>query len=188
MIAHVPAGYLLVRRIGPRLATGRTGAPRLMVLGLLGSIFPDIDLFYFYLADGRQTLHHDYWTHIPAFWLCAALAAAALMMLARVTLPWRESLVFLAGVLLHLQLDSIAGGVAWAWPVSQHRFVLVEVPARFDWWVWNFVLHWSFLAEIAICVWAGSEFRLVQRLRNSKARIAQRILPRKLASRARDES
>ena len=175
-IAHLPAGYLLARRIAPRLAAAPADARRLMAVGLVGSILPDIDLFYFYLADGRQTLHHDYWTHIPAFWPAAMLAAAGLMWLARVTIPWREFLVLLAGIFLHLVLDTPAGGIAWGWPVSQHRFLLLEIPARFDWWVWNFILHWTFLAELAIVGRAAVELGVTGRFRALKRWLQARMV------------
>lgn len=167
-IAHLPAGYLLARRIAPRLAAAPTDARRLMAVGLVASVFPDIDLVYFYLIDGRQTLHHDYWTHIPAFWPAAILAAAALFRLARIDIPWRGGLAFLAGIFLHLILDTPTGGIAWGWPVTPHAFRLTEVPARFDWWVWSFVLHWTFLTELAIVTWAAREFNAIGRFRNLK--------------------
>jgi len=178
LIAHLPAGYLLTRRIAPRLAASTAVAQRLIVVGLAASVFPDIDLVYFYLGDGRRTLHHDYWTHIPAFWPVLALAVIALMRLARLAIPWREILVFLAGIFLHLALDTISGGILWAWPASQHRFLLIDVPARFDWWVWNFVLHWSFLLELAILALAARELRIVAGLRNLKQFLPARIVSR----------
>ena len=176
LIAHLPAGYLLARRIAPRLAAAPADARRLMTVGLAGSVFPDIDLVFFYLADGRRTLHHDYWTHIPAFWPAAMLAAAGLLWLARARIPWRAFLVFLAGIFLHLALDTATGGILWGWPVSLHRFLLVEIPARFDWWVWSFVLHWSFLAELAVCAWAAREFRAIGRFRDLKRALQARMV------------
>jgi inner membrane protein len=179
LIAHLPAGYLLARRIAPRLAAAAADARRLMAVGLTASVLPDIDLVYFYLADGRQTLHHDYWTHIPAFWPAAMLAAAGLLWLARVDVPWREFLIFLAGIFLHLALDTPTGGIAWGWPASLHRFLLVEIPARFDWWVWSFVLHWTFLLELAICARAAHEFRVIGRFQALKRGLQARILARR---------
>ncbi len=168
LIAHLPAGYLLARRIAPRLARKTDDARRLMALGLAGSVFPDLDILYFYSLGGRQTLHHDYWTHIPAFWPAVALGAAMLLWLARAAIPWREGLTFLAGICLHLVLDTPTGGILWGWPISQQRFLLVEIPARFDWWVWSFVLHWSFLFELVICARAAHEFRVIDRFRDLK--------------------
>jgi inner membrane protein len=176
LIAHLPAGYLLARRIAPCLAAAPGDARRLMAVGMAASVFPDIDLVYFYLIDGRQTLHHDYWTHIPAFWPAAMLAAAGLLWLARVNVPWRAFLTFLAGISLHLVLDTATGGIAWGWPVSLHRFLLVEIPARFDWWVWSFVLHWSFLAELAIVARAAHEFRVIGRFRALKQALQARMV------------
>jgi inner membrane protein len=178
LIAHLPAGYLLARRIAPRLARTPADARRLMVVGLGASVLPDIDLVYFYLVDGRQFPHHDYWTHIPAFWPAAMLAAAALLWLARMKIPWREFLIFLAGIILHLALDTPTGGIAWGWPAVLRRTLLVEIPAHFDWWVWSFVLHWTFLAELAILGWAAVEVGALGKYRDLKRRAGWRILSR----------
>ncbi|MQV96990.1 metal-dependent hydrolase [Sinorhizobium medicae] len=157
-IAHLPDGYLLTRGIVRKRET--IWRPALAV-GLIFSLAPDLDLFYFYLVDGRRTPHHDYWTHAPLFWL----AAAALTVLALSLAGKRQYLIFVgiafANVLLHLFLDSIAADIRWLYPFSDIRFNLVEIPARYQPWYLNFILHWTFAAEMAICVaavWAwGSE-------------------------------
>ncbi len=140
-IGHLPAGIIVAN-----LATkGRSNATRRWwAVALLGSVFPDFDMFYFYFVDGRQTLHHHYWTHLPFVWLCLTPL-----------LVWHPlSRLFLVNVLLHLVLDSLAGGILWLWPFSSRSFVAVEVPAAHAWWVWNFVLHWSFLPELLLLGWA----------------------------------
>ena len=177
-VAHLPAGYLLIRRLAPRLAPDARLARRLMAVGLAASVLPDIDLLYFYLVDGRQTLHHDYWTHIPAFWLLATGASVALFRIARAPVPWPAVAALLAGVFLHLALDTVTGGIAWLYPYRTGRLVLVDVPARFGWWVWNFVLHWSFLFEIAILAWAAAELGVLRKARQLKAGLAGRIVVR----------
>lgn len=178
LIAHLPAGYLLARRLAPRLARDEGEARRLMALGLIAAMLPDIDMLWFWLVDAQQVLHHRYWTHVPAFWLAAAAAAALLLRLARVSVPWREFTVILAGVMLHLLLDSFAGGIAWAWPVDHHLYRLVEIPPRFDWWVWSFVLHWSFLAELAITGWAAAEIGILAMPPGLKSCLRRPILDR----------
>lgn len=178
LIAHLPAGWLLARRIAPRLARDTGEGRRLMALGLLASVLPDIDLLYFYLVDGRRTLHHDYWTHIPAFWAALSALAVAILLLARMSVPWRDFVVLLAGVFLHLVLDTVAGGIAWLFPWHTARLVLVEVPARFEWWVWSFVLHWSFLPELVILGWAVWEFRPLARIRGLSRQPGRPILAR----------
>jgi len=123
---------------------------RLMALGLLGSLLPDLDMLYFYLIDDRQYLHHGYWTHIPLFWLALfglVLAGGAVLRQPSV-LP--AAAIFFSNVFIHLGLDTIVGKVRWLAPFSSHDFVMFDVPARYGWWVWNFVFHWTFLFEITI--------------------------------------
>ena len=43
----------------------------------------------------------------------------------------------------------------WLWPFSDRLITLAVVPARYDHWVISFILHWSFLAEIAITLLAA---------------------------------
>ena len=177
-VAHLPAGYLLIRRLAPRLAPDPGQVRRLMAIGLASSVLPDIDLLYFYLIDGRQTLHHEYWTHIPAFWLVATGTAVALFRIARAPVPWPAVAALLAGVFLHLALDTVTGGIAWLYPYLTGKVVLIDVPAPFGWWVWNFVLHWSFALEAALLIWAGVELGVLRAIRELRDGPARRILAR----------
>lgn len=177
-VAHLPAGYLLARRLAPRLAAEPRQVRWLTGLCLAASVLPDIDLVHFYLIDGRQTPHHDYWPHVPAFWLLATGTAVALFRIARAPVPWAAVAALLAGVFLHLALDTVSGGIAWLYPYETARIVLIDVPARFDWWVWNFVLHWSFLLEIAILAWAAREIGAWRGLQALKASCVGRIFAR----------
>ncbi|WP_265596386.1 hypothetical protein [Verrucomicrobium sp. BvORR106] len=59
---------------------------------------------------------------------------------------------FVGGVFLHLLLDTPFAGIRWLYPLSDHSYYLVTVPATRSWWVWSFVFHWTFLFEIAICI------------------------------------
>lgn len=145
LIAHLPAGYLLA----DRMATG----PRrraLIATGLIASVLPDTDLLWFYLVNGRQTLHHDFIFHWPLLWLALA---APLWLAFRSARPFVA--VALACLMLHMALDSVAGGIAWLAPFSNRTLTLVEVPATRDWWVWSFVLHWTFAIELAITLCAA---------------------------------
>ena len=74
-------------------------------------------MFYFYLIDQRQNLHHGYWIHTPFWWLLIA---------------------------------TITFAAIW---------LLKEVPAVHDFWVWNFVLHWTFLFEVGVVIQADSDAR-----------------------------
>lgn len=101
-------------------------------------------MIWFYLADST-THHHRFRSHIPAVWAAVGLAALPLI---RRPAP---TAIFLAAIFLHLVLDMIGGGIMWGWPFSHHLFELVPVPATQSHWILSFVLHWTFLAEIAIC-------------------------------------
>jgi len=154
-IAHLPAGYLWTRFIVRKRRLAEVPSPRyrlLMTLGLIGSLLPDVDMLYFYLIDNRQHLHHGYWTHIPVYWLVLFGATLLIGRLLRKPLVSPAAIVLFSNVFIHLGLDTIAGKVRWLAPFSNRDFVLAEVPARYGWWVWNFVFHWTFLLEITILV------------------------------------
>jgi inner membrane protein len=56
-------------------------------------------------------------------------------------------------------LDTVAGKIRWLYPFSNKDFVLVHIPSIHSWWVWNFVMHWTFCLELglvlsALYVWA----------------------------------
>lgn len=142
IFAHLPAGYILSRAVKARSGPVFWAA-------LLGSVFPDFDMLWFHLVDHASVHHHRYWVHIPGFW--AVIAAICLPALAqfrpRAFLP---AAVFFASIMLHLVLDSFGGGILWLWPFSTQLYSLITVPPTHTNWVLSFLLHWSFLAEIAI--------------------------------------
>ena len=147
LTAHLPSGYVLAW-LWPAAPKG------LMPAALAGAVFPDLDMIWFHLVDDRAFQHHLYWVHIPLFWLC--VAALVLPVLALWGRDWLGAgAVFLAAIGVHLLLDTIGGGVMWGAPWSRDLVTLVTVPARHGHWVVNFLLHWTFWAEIAIWLWAG---------------------------------
>lgn len=148
-IAHLPAGFLLTRALQRRLKTAKY-----LWIGLVASVFPDIDLLYFYFVDHQRTLHHEYWTHLPIFWAAIWLAVLLVNFFVKSRKVFLVSTIFLANIFLHLILDSFAAGITWLYPFSRTSFALVTVPARYPFWIESFVFHWTFLVEIAIVVWA----------------------------------
>jgi inner membrane protein len=151
-VAHLPAGYLLTRRIERHYS--RSG---LLGLGLAASALPDIDVLRFYLLDRRQVHHHAYWTHVPFWWLLLGLLWFAVVRLRGSRRGLAAGVVIFGNVFLHLGLDTVAGDVRWLVPFSTRAFALFSVPARHTWWVSNFLLHWTFLVEIGITTWAICE-------------------------------
>ncbi len=130
-----------------------------MVLGacLLGAVFPDFDLIWFYLVDNRAVHHHRYWVHAPGFWLLVTAMAAPFLW--RTTgIIRRAGIAFLAAWFLHLCLDSIVGSIMWLWPFSNQFFQLATVRPTHSHFVLSFMAHWSFTLEIAI--WLVAAFLL----------------------------
>jgi len=153
LIGHLPAGYLLGRAL-TRSPSLRTKTAAALAAIMAGSVFPDVDIIYFYLFDHQRTHHHLYWTHIPAFWLmvCAGvlLAWAAMRELRPPVALW----FFLLGVLSHLLLDSIIGDIYWLIPFSYEPFSLFTVHPRHAPWYLNLFLHWVFGLELVLTICA----------------------------------
>jgi len=151
-LAHMPAGYLASKLLVTQFRLDSTKTKWLLCLGLLGSIFPDLDMFYFYLIDNRQHSHHSYWTHIPFYWLCLLVICYAIAAFFRSRFLIAAVTVFIGCILLHLSLDSFAGGgIKWLYPFDNTYISIFSVPAQPNrYWVWNYFLHWTALVELTI--------------------------------------
>jgi hypothetical protein len=143
LTAHLPSGYVLARSLPPHV-------PYLLPAALLGAVLPDFDMIWFHLVDNRA-IHHRYWVHIPAFWLAVALPT---LLILRRGKWFATALVFFGAIFMHLILDSLSGGILWGAPFSDRLMSLTTVPATRSHWVWSFVFHWSFAAELLI--WAAA--------------------------------
>jgi inner membrane protein len=152
-IGHVPAGYLATTFVLDRVRAPSTDRRRLLLIGLAASVLPDVDLLYFYLVDHRRHVHHTYLPHLPGFWLLVLAAWTAGLILSRSNrVRWLALGVAGLNVFLHLVLDTLAGGIEWAWPFSRTAFVVATVPRHYEPWYLNFVLHWTFWCEVALVV------------------------------------
>ncbi len=156
-IAHLPAGYIGACAIDHFVAREEP-AMRLWFfrLFIIGSILPDVDVLYFYLVDHGAHHHHMYWTHLPFFWIVLYAVALGTALVARSRALALLTTSFMAGILLHLILDTPMGGLAWIYPYSDNLIYLTTVPARYNWWVWNFIMHWTFISELIVCFIAGA--------------------------------
>ena len=135
--AHIPSGFVLGRSFGWR--------GTLLVAAIIGATWPDLDLFFFYFVDGRAFHHHRYWVHAPAFALVVSVGIWA------VAGRYRSlAIAFGAGWMLHLVLDSLTGGVMWLWPLSDHLFNMIDVPATPYHFLISFLIHWTIMFEVLI--------------------------------------
>lgn len=149
ILGHMPAGFI-VSWLYLRRHRGRTDYISLLGIGMFASVAPDLDLFYHHFVDDRQHGHHSYWTHIPIYWV--GIYVLLLFPLRRWgTQPICIGLncVFL-GLMSHMILDSITSGIKWLYPFDNQYIGMWRwwlVPARYDWWVLNYILHWTFIFE-----------------------------------------
>ncbi|QTA85342.1 Hydrolase domain-containing protein [Desulfonema magnum] len=167
-IGHIPAGYITTKAVFQILPRGYTEKIHLkyaLFWGMLGSIFPDLDMFYFYFIDNSRHLHHGYWTHLPFYYLCIFFLLFSISFAFRKHSLKIYLTVFSMNIFIHLFLDTIAGKIRWLYPFSSHDFVFFNVPARHHWWVWNFVFHWTFLFEIILT--AIALFLIIRDIRRS---------------------
>jgi hypothetical protein len=164
IIGHIPAGYVLSKLLFSRLEKVGVGQTPFMFAGLSGAIAPDLDLFYFYLIDNRQHHHHSYFTHFPIVWIIALSLTLFWFITARSKKFAALAFVFAINGFFNLLLDSIVGDIWWLAPFVDKPFALFSVPALYNPWWLNFILHWSFLLELmlvagAMLMWRyGSDF------------------------------
>jgi inner membrane protein len=150
-IGHLPAGYLATTLLLDRAGAPAASRRRLLIVGLIASVLPDLDLLWFFTVGQRRQVHHAYLPHLPL--ACAAFFAAAALLLWTLRArreTWLGWMVAVVNVMLHLVLDTTAGGIRWLWPLSDAELALGHVQARHDPWVLNFVLHWTFALEVLL--------------------------------------
>lgn len=152
-ISHLPAGYILTKALQKKFKTNR-----FLLIGLVSSVLPDMDLFYFYFVDSRQNLHHSYWIHIPFYWLMIAAATFLILWLLKKKEYLAAAAIFFSNIFLHFVLDTIVGKIEWLFPFTDKAYYLFDVPAMYNFWVYNFIFHWTFLFELGILIWAGYIF------------------------------
>jgi inner membrane protein len=156
--AHSAAGYLLSKPLSAYLAKNNREVKQLLLIGMTGSIFPDLDLLYFYLIDAQQHPHHSYWTHIPYFWALVSSFFMAVASILNSRMLAHVIAVFTLNILLHLFLDTFFGGIYWLLPFERTCTVLFEIPARYAWWPLNYLLHWSIILELVIVSLAATVY------------------------------
>ena len=151
LTAHLPSGYVLGKILTKRLERDHQGQAGAMMKGaLIGAMVPDLDMLYFHFVNHGHTHHHLFITHWPLAWLALAIPVLAGLSLRGTIRARNAAMAFFAGVLLHLLLDSVAGPIFWLLPFAPGRVELFHVPAAYSHWVLSYLLHWTFLFELAI--------------------------------------
>lgn len=153
-IGHLPAAYLLGCTATKVFTSAQLSSSAIVLAALVGGVLPDFDLIYFYTIGAKQVVHHQYWSHIPIYWVVIYLCFSLVTLLFKKLKVFKIlSVVFLA-IVLHLALDTITGQIHWLHPFSKTTFTLVNVPTVHGWWVANFILHWTFAVECLLLILA----------------------------------
>lgn len=150
IFAHLPAGYLVAKRLFPRLANRATAWKPFLFAAALGAIAPDVDLLYFHFIDVGHFNHHTYPTHFPIVWLGLMLGSALAGRVWRGRRIGPLALIISINGFSHLCLDSVAGQIWWLAPFVDQPFSLVGVLALHHSWVFNFFFHWTYGLELLI--------------------------------------
>lgn len=126
-IGHLPAGYLAARYLWCRCEALRGVEWKYLVAAaLLGSVFPDLDWFYFYFVDHRRHHHHTYWTHLPIFWAVAIPIALLLLRATRTPRAFALAAIFGGSAFVHLLF-------CWrsrCWPLQHTSMCAAAIPCR----------------------------------------------------------
>jgi len=144
LIAHMPAGYIVSKAIKKQTKYS------LIFSSLIFSIWPDLDLLYFYFFDSTKTFHHTYFPHLPVVMIAAFIITLPLYNVKRFKSMRIYYVLFFVNWLIHLILDTFTGGILWLYPISKQQFLFIDIPAVYNHWITSFVLHWSFAIELAI--------------------------------------
>ncbi len=121
-IAHIPFAYASTKIFLSQLSDlTATQQKRLLWFGMGSGILPDIDVFFYLLAEaGHRPHHHDYFPHWPFTWLTIGLATFALS----TVFPEKRRLINLYGGVLalqglfHIVWDFASSPIKWFAPFS----------------------------------------------------------------------
>ncbi|MDD2776997.1 MAG: metal-dependent hydrolase [Gallionella sp.] len=152
IIGHAPAGYIAAKLLLQNFIRRGISPRKFLVVGILGALAPDLDMFYFYLIDHRQHHHHSYVSHFPILWLCLLVISLLWMRHNLSSKAASLAFIFCLSGFIHLILDSIVGDIWWFAPFIDRPFAMFTVPALYQPWWLNFIFHWSFALELALWV------------------------------------
>lgn len=154
IIGHLPAGYVISRLLARYVEPLGVSRGAFLWAGVIGALAPDLDMFYFYLVDHRQHHHHTYITHYPIVWLVLLALSIIWLYSASANKHSAYAVIFSLNGFAHMLFDTIVGDIWWFAPWLDNPFAFFTVPALYKPWWLNFLLHWSFVVELAFLSWA----------------------------------
>ena len=130
-----------------------------MFWGLLGSVAPDFNPFFFWLFDIEQDNHLNF-SHYPSFWLLLLIASAFWFVIDRRSQnPVSVFMLSISGF-IHMMLDTVSGRIYWLAPFSYRPFSIGELVENANPWLVNRFPGWIYGVELLILIWAVSLFSM----------------------------
>ena len=142
LIAHMASGYVVAKAF-------KQEKKPIIISSMIFSVLPDLGLLYFYLFDS-SIIHRHFFPHLPVVMVSTLLITLPLYPLKFFEKLRIYYLLFFTNWFVHLVLDTFTERIFWLYPLSNHGFQLIEVPAVYSHWIVSFILHWSFVVELAI--------------------------------------
>ena len=117
IFAHLPAGYIASKLLYDKFEKHKVSYQSFSYWGMIGSIAPDFDLFYYYTIDQSRHYHHEYVTHLPVFWLSLLVISITWLILeSNQKQNPTLAVIFTLNGFIHLILDTITGKIFWLTP------------------------------------------------------------------------
>lgn len=128
IFSHAPLGfittYIASKKHKEKLSKKQTFW--IFLLGIIFSIFPDFDLFYYYFISASET-HRALVTHTPFLYILISLSIFLVGVALKNKFYKFLSLIILLSSFSHLILDSLGSGIAWLYPFNNLPYGLLSI-------------------------------------------------------------
>lgn len=148
LIAHGPLGYIIAettKRWWKSIITSKQRLRWVLIVGFIGGIFPDIDLFFFYFIDASQS-HRQLITHSLLIYAFVCLCGIGVLKFSRFKYAGVLIMVFGLGTMSHVLTDMIVGMAVWLAPLSFELAGLVS----FEWYRHSIFIRYSHVTGMGI--------------------------------------
>ncbi|NQU99463.1 MAG: metal-dependent hydrolase [Parcubacteria group bacterium] len=128
IFSHAPAGYIITFLSSKfnKIKFTKKQTLWIFLFGVIFSIFPDLDLFYYYFISTSET-HRALITHTPILYVAIFLILFLYSYFKKNEFTRLISFVILFSSLSHLLLDSLGSGVAWLYPLSKLPYGFLSI-------------------------------------------------------------
>lgn len=128
IFAHGPLGFTLawLTKFVTKTKLNKKQTLWLFIVGYIGGIFPDIDLFYYYLVDASHS-HREMITHTPIFYLVIFCIVGAVLLTLKQRKVFFAFGVFILGTLSHLVTDGIVSQIRYFYPFSKQFYGVADL-------------------------------------------------------------